>query len=59
MENKTTAAKALTAAIGGIGMSAVATPVLPADAPWWAYLVVWAIPQIIAGLVYIIPNKPA
>lgn len=59
MEQKTTAAKAITSAIGGLTMSAVATPVLPADAPWWAYLIVWAVPQIIAGLVYLIPNRPA
>ena len=59
MEQKTTAAKAITSSIGGLAMSTIATPVLPPDAPWWAAVLVWAVPQIIAGLVYLIPNKPA
>lgn len=61
MEQKTTAAKAIVASLGGVlGSTAVtAAPVLPADAPWWAYLIVWAVPQVIAALVYYIPNKPA
>ncbi len=60
METKQTAAKYLTAAIGGIAGSTAMTaaPVLPPDAPWWATLLVWAVPQIIAALVYIVPNRP-
>ena len=58
MEQKTTAAKAITAALGGIAGSTAITPVLPADAPWWATVLVWAIPQVIAALVYLVPNKP-
>jgi uncharacterized protein (DUF983 family) len=57
MEQKTTAAKYATAALGGLAGSTVITPVLPADAPWWAHVVVWTIPQVIAGLVYLIPNR--
>lgn len=59
MEQKTTAAKAIVASLGGLATSAGATPVLPADAPWWAYLIVWAVPQVIAALVFLVPNKPA
>lgn len=57
---KTTAAKAVTAVIGGLAGSTALTaaPVLPADAPWWATLLVWAIPQVIAALVYLVPNRP-
>lgn len=58
-EKNTTAAKAITASLGGLAgsLAVTAAPVLPADAPWWATLLVWAIPQVIAGLVYYIPNR--
>lgn len=58
MDYKTTAAKFQIASIGGVAGSAAMTPVLPAEAPWWAYLIVWAVPQVIAGLVFLVPNKP-
>lgn len=58
MEQKYTAAKALTASLGGIGGSAAVIATLPPEAPIWAHLVVWAVPQIIAMIVYIVPNKP-
>lgn len=59
MEQQTTAAKAITASITGlIGSGALtAAPVLPPETPWWAHVLVWAIPQLIAALVYIVPNR--
>lgn len=60
MEQKTTAAKAIVASLGGLATSTAVTaaPVLPEGSPWWAYLVIWAIPQLIAAAVYFVPNRP-
>lgn len=60
MNQQTTAAKAIVASLSGLATSTAVTasPVLPPEAPWWAYLIVWAVPQVIAALVYFVPNQP-
>jgi cyanate permease len=56
---ETTAAKyQIAAGLGALGSTALTVaPVFPPDTPWWAHLMVWAIPQVIAAMVYIVPNR--
>lgn len=58
MEQKMTAHKAIAALALGNVSAGVATPFLPDGAPWWAYLIIWALPQVLGAVVYFVPNRP-